>query len=162
MAAHVDDGPDVHLTDEWPRSRVAMPPAANDAFASREARSATAEVAVVKPETDSPAIRQTQSACIARRSTSRPSLPDSALASRESTTHLDRQLQALRSRLHRSGAKPATPRQPLRARGVTHVLGTFCYPSVRAGHRSNLVSAAGARTLDPLIKSQLLWRNNRE
>ena len=43
----------------------------------------------------------------------------------------------LRSRLHRSGAEnPATPRQPLRAQVVTHVLSTFCYPCVRAGQTS--------------------------
>ena len=35
---------------------------------------------------------------------------------------------------HRPGAEdPATPRQPLRPRVVTHVLGTFRYLCVRAG-----------------------------
>jgi hypothetical protein len=48
--------------------------------------------------------------------------------------HLDRQLHALRSRIHRSGAENlATPRQPVRPEVVTHVLGTFCRPCVRAG-----------------------------
>ena len=50
--------------------------------------------------------------------------------------NLDRQLHALRSRIHRSGAENlATPRQPVRPEVVTHVLGTFCHPCVRAGHR---------------------------
>ena len=50
----------------------------------------------------------------------------------------------LRSGLHRSGAKnPATPRQPLRAEGVTHVLGTVCYLCVRAGHLKSLERAKG-------------------
>ena len=49
--------------------------------------------------------------------------------------HLDRHLHALRSRLHRSGAENlATPRQPVWPEVVTHVLGTFCHPCVRAGH----------------------------
>jgi integrase-like protein len=48
--------------------------------------------------------------------------------------HLARQLHALRSRIHRFGAEePATPRQPVRPEVVTHVLGTFCYPCLRAG-----------------------------
>src|SRR5260370_26962825 len=48
--------------------------------------------------------------------------------------HLDRQFQALRSRLHRSRTEnPATPRQPLRHRVVTHVLGTFRYLCLRYG-----------------------------
>src|SRR5712671_3223890 len=47
--------------------------------------------------------------------------------------HLDRQLHALRSRLHRSRTEnPATPRQPLRHRVVTHVLGTFRYLCLRS------------------------------
>ena len=49
--------------------------------------------------------------------------------------HLDRQLHALRSRLYRSGAENfAAPRQPVRPEVVTHVLGTFRYPCLRAGH----------------------------
>src|SRR4029077_587547 len=45
------------------------------------------------------------------------------------------QLHALRSRLHRSRTEnPATPRQPLRHRVVTHVLGTFRYLCLRSGH----------------------------
>ena len=52
--------------------------------------------------------------------------------------HLDRQLHALRSRLHRSGAENlATPRQPVRPEVVTHVLGTDCHLSVRAGQAEN-------------------------
>jgi hypothetical protein len=34
----------------------------------------------------------------------------------------------------RSLVNPATLRQPVRDEVVTHVLGTFCYLSVRAGH----------------------------
>ncbi len=41
---------------------------------------------------------------------------------------------ALRYRLHRPGAEnPATHRQPVRLEVVTHVLGTGCYPCLRAG-----------------------------
>ncbi|MEA2903082.1 MAG: hypothetical protein QOI12_469 [Alphaproteobacteria bacterium] len=48
--------------------------------------------------------------------------------------HLVRQLQPLRSRKLRSGAEnPAAPRQPVRPEVVTHVLGTFRYPCLRAG-----------------------------
>ena len=48
--------------------------------------------------------------------------------------HLARQLYGLRSRLYRSGGKnSAAPRQPLRAKSVTYVLGTFCYLCLRAG-----------------------------
>jgi hypothetical protein len=44
-------------------------------------------------------------------------------------------LQPLRSRILRPGAdNPATPRQPVRPEVVTHVLGTFCHPCLRAGH----------------------------
>jgi hypothetical protein len=68
-------------------------------------------------------------ASTARRSTSRSSLPGRR-------RHLDRQLYALRSRLYRLGSKNLTaPRQPLRPKVVTHVLGTFCYPCLRAGQR---------------------------
>ena len=49
--------------------------------------------------------------------------------------HLDRQLHALRSRLHRLGAEDlATPGQPVRPEVVTHVLGTVCYLCLRTGH----------------------------
>ena len=49
--------------------------------------------------------------------------------------HLARQLHGLRSRLYRFGGKnSAAPQQPLRAKSVTYVLGTFCYPCLRAGH----------------------------
>ena len=37
----------------------------------------------------------------------------------------------------RPGAEnPATPRQPVRHEVVTHLLGTTCYPCLRAGHRT--------------------------
>ena len=50
--------------------------------------------------------------------------------------YLDRQLHALRSRLHRSRTEnPATLRQPVRHKVVTHVLGTFRYLCLRSGHR---------------------------
>src|SRR5580698_3091015 len=49
--------------------------------------------------------------------------------------HLARQLHGLRPWLYRSGEKNlAAPQQPLRAKSVTYVLGTFCYPCLRAGH----------------------------
>ena len=45
------------------------------------------------------------------------------------------QLYDFRPRLLRSGAENfAANRQPLRPKVVTHVLGTFCYLCVRAGH----------------------------
>ena len=48
--------------------------------------------------------------------------------------HLARELHALRSWILRSGAENlAAPRQPVRHEVVTHVLGTNCYPCVRAG-----------------------------
>src|SRR5829696_995426 len=49
--------------------------------------------------------------------------------------YLDRELHVLRSGLYRLGAENlAAPRQPVRPEVVTHVLGTVCYPSLRAGH----------------------------
>ena len=69
---------------------------------------------------------------------------------------LDRQLHALRSRLHRLGAEnPATLGQPVRHAGVTHVLGTPCHPCFRAvqgkvwrrGRDSNPRRAINPRTL---------------
>src|SRR5581483_9194249 len=51
----------------------------------------------------------------------------------------------------------ATPRQPERHEVVTHVLGTFCYLCVRAGHGMN-GERGGTRTLDPMIKSHVLYR----
>ena len=48
--------------------------------------------------------------------------------------HLARQLYGLRSGLYRSGGKnSAAPQQSLWAKSVTYVLGTFCYPCLRAG-----------------------------
>ena len=48
--------------------------------------------------------------------------------------HLARQLHGLRSWVYRSGGKHfAAPRKPLRAKSVTYVLGTNCYPCVRNG-----------------------------
>ena len=48
--------------------------------------------------------------------------------------HLARQLHGLRSRLYRfRGENSAAPQQSLRANSVTYVLGTFCYPCLRAG-----------------------------
>src|SRR6185503_10049092 len=57
----------------------------------------------------------------------------------------------VRSRLLRSGAENlATPRQPVRPEVVTHVLGTFRYPCLRAGQ--GLFGTAGwTRTPDLLI-----------
>jgi hypothetical protein len=50
--------------------------------------------------------------------------------------NLARLLHALRSRIHRFGAKDsATPRQPFRPEVVTHVLGTICYLCLRAGQK---------------------------
>src|SRR5260370_19161564 len=70
--------------------------------------------------------------------------------------HLARQLHARRSRLLRPGAEDlATPRQPVRPEVVTHVLGTFCYPSLRAGH--GIIGALGGiRTPDPQTRTKLL------
>ena len=45
---------------------------------------------------------------------------------------------------YRSGAEnPATPRQPVRPEVVTHVLGTFCYPCLRAGQLKLLARSEG-------------------
>ena len=56
----------------------------------------------------------------------------------------------LRSRLHRPGAEnPATPRQPVRPRVVTYVLGTVCYPCLRAGQAEMVVADQG---LEPRTK----------
>src|SRR5260370_1374514 len=69
--------------------------------------------------------------------------------------HLDRQFHALRSRLHRSRTEnPATPRQPLRHRVVTHVLGTFRYLCLRSGQR---LPGGGRRirTLGPAATAEL-------
>src|ERR1700730_536519 len=53
-------------------------------------------------------------------------------------TALAGQLYDLRPRLLRSGAENlAAPRQPLRPEVVTHVLGTFRYRCLRAGHQIN-------------------------
>src|SRR5215831_10455056 len=41
------------------------------------------------------------------------------------------------------GNDVATPRQPERPEVVTHVLGTFCYLCVRAGHNFMLVGEVG-------------------
>jgi hypothetical protein len=52
----------------------------------------------------------------------------------------------------------ATPRQPVRPEVVTHVLGTICYPCLRAGH-SKTGAARGIRTPDPVITNDVwsLW-----
>jgi Integrase core domain len=63
--------------------------------------------------------------------------------------HLAGQLHALRSRIHRPGAKkPATHRQSVRPEVVTQVLGTECYLMCRAGP-ANSGAGEGIRTLDP-------------
>ena len=46
----------------------------------------------------------------------------------------------------------ATNRQPGRHEVVTHVLGTFCYPCLRAGQIDS-GERGGSRTVDPMIKS---------
>src|SRR3954452_3419737 len=61
--------------------------------------------------------------------------------------HLARQLHALRSEILRPGAEnPATSRQPIRHEAVTHVLGTYRDPCLRAGIES-LGAGEGNRTL---------------
>jgi hypothetical protein len=53
--------------------------------------------------------------------------------------------------IHRSGAENlANHRQPVRLEVVTHVLGTFCHPCLRAGH-STLARKERNRTLDRTI-----------
>ena len=55
-----------------------------------------------------------------------------------------RPLHERRSQLLRFGTEnPAATRQPVRAKSVTHVLGTICYPCVRVGHRRGLVELGG-------------------
>jgi hypothetical protein len=50
------------------------------------------------------------------------------------------------------GKNSAAPQQSLRAKSVTYVLGTFCYPCLRGGHQNN-GEPGGARTRDHRIKS---------
>src|SRR3984893_7922728 len=70
-------------------------------------------------------------ACIAKGSTSRACWPVKGSGIKE----VAGQLYDFRPRLLRSGAENfAANRQPLRPKVVTHVLGTFCYLCVRAGH----------------------------
>ena len=52
----------------------------------------------------------------------------------------------------------ATNRQPERPAVVTHVLGTFRYLCLRAGHIDFIGERGGTRTLDPMIKSHVLYR----
>src|SRR3981081_3986136 len=59
--------------------------------------------------------------------------------------HWGRQFHALRSGILQSGAEnPATPRQPVRHEVVTHVLGTWCYLSVRAGQFERMAEGGSA------------------
>ena len=75
------------------------------------------------------------SACTARKSTSLPSWPAKGSASRKSTTAFGSSASCIMIWDIRPGAEnPATPRQPVRHEVVTHVLGTYCYLCVRAGH----------------------------
>ena len=82
--------------------------------------------------------------------------------------HLDRQLHGLRSGIYRPGTEnPATCRQPVRCKGVTHVIGTNCYPCLRAGHSSTRARSghSGSRcrsrsvrsTSHPLASSSRTW-----
>ena len=74
------------------------------------------------------------SACTERRSTSQPSSPDSASASRKSTTASGSSASCTMISDSRSRTTyPANPQQPVRPEVVTHVLGTLCYPCVRSG-----------------------------
>ena len=50
----------------------------------------------------------------------------------------------------------AAPRQPVRPEVVTHVLGTFCHPCLRAGHRET-GAGEGIRTLDPDLGKVVLY-----
>src|SRR6185295_7781469 len=71
----------------------------------------------------------------ARRSISPTSSPAKPWDQRSRRRNLARLLHTLRSWIHRFGAEDlAAPRQPLRQRVVTYVLGTFCHPCLRAGH----------------------------
>ncbi len=57
---------------------------------------------------------------------------------------MDRELPVLRSGLHRPGAENlAAPRQPVRPEVVTHVLGPFRSPSLRAGHLKRMAHPTG-------------------
>ena len=64
----------------------------------------------------------------------------------------------IESLILRPGAENlATPRQPVRHEAVTYVLGTRCYLCLRAGQNFN-GERGGTRTLDPMIKSHVLYR----
>ena len=54
-------------------------------------------------------------------------------------------------------AAAATTRQPVRHEAVTHILGTLRYPFVRSGQLL-FGERGGTRTLDPMIKSHVLYR----
>ena len=51
--------------------------------------------------------------------------------------------------------EPCNPRQPVRPEVVTHVLGTFCHPCVRAGP-GTFGALGGIRTPDPQIRRKAL------
>jgi hypothetical protein len=75
------------------------------------------------------------SACIARESTSPPCSPARSSASRKSTTAFGSSASCtMISDISTWSRKPCNPRQPVRHEVVTHVLGTLCYPCLRAGH----------------------------
>src|ERR1700730_3490732 len=96
------------------------------------------------------------SACIERKSTSRPCLPANASASRRSTTAFGSSAScATISDTSIWSREPCNPRQPVRPEVVTHVLGTFCHPCVRAGP-GTFGALGGIRTPDPQIRSLVL------
>jgi len=68
---------------------------------------------------------------------------------------LARQFYGLRSRLDRSGGEnSAALQQSLRAKSVTYVLGTICYPCLRAG-QLRIGSSGRIRTYNSSVKSYL-------
>jgi hypothetical protein len=76
--------------------------------------------------------------------------PKRALTPASSFCASNSKLHALRSRILRSGAENlATPRQPVRPQVVTHVLGTFCYPCLRAGHPTPWLRMQSDANLSP-------------
>ena len=82
-----------------------------------------------------------------RYSTHEPHLRVQLQEPRAERGHLARQLHALRSEILRPRAEnPATSRQPVRHEAVTHVLGTFRDPCLRASIES-LGAGEGNRTL---------------
>ena len=68
------------------------------------------------------------------------------------TARLARQVASLLIILREQQTARRSRRKSLRPEVVTHVLGTFCYRCLRAGHRAKGGGAGGIRTLDRALQ----------